>query len=62
VSDTLIGLVALGTRELPDFLHEIPTVDTRCRSLSWGATALIRAAHRCFRDELTVQARRLGYL
>ncbi len=41
---------------------EYGVADMRGRSLSQRATALIRVAHPRFRDDLTAQARRLGYL
>jgi len=41
---------------------EYGVADMRGRSLSQRATALIGVAHPRFRDELTIQARRLGYL
>ena len=41
---------------------EYGVADMRGRSLSQRATGLIRVAHPRFRDDLTAQARRLGYL
>ena len=41
---------------------EYGVADMRGRSISERATALIRIAHPRFRDELTAEARALGYL
>jgi acyl-CoA hydrolase len=54
--------VTTSKNTVDHIVTEHGVADMRGRSLSQRARALIRIAHPRFRDELTVAARRLGYL
>jgi acyl-CoA hydrolase len=56
------SMVTTSKNTVDHIVTEHGVADMRGRSLSQRARALIRIAHPRFRDELTVAARRLGYL
>jgi acyl-CoA hydrolase len=57
------GSIVTASKNIVDHVvTEYGVADMRGRTLAQRAQALIGVAHPRFRDELTAQARRLGYL
>jgi acyl-CoA hydrolase len=56
------SMVTTSKNTVDHVVTEYGVADMRGRTLAQRAAALIGVAHPRFRDELTAQARRLGYL